>query len=44
MYDQQWYTGELNACNKDIDQWTIYFKDGNYTDYVIFPDKDVKLQ
>ena len=43
-YDQQWYTGELTAYNKDIDQWTIYFKDDNYTDYVIFPDKDIKLQ
>ena len=43
-YDQQWYTLELTAYNKDTDQWTIYFKDDNYTDYVIFPDKDVKLQ
>ena len=43
-YDQHWYSGELTAYNKDIDQWTIYFKEDNYTDYVIFPDKDVKLQ
>ena len=25
-YDGQWFTGELVAYNKEIDQWTIYFK------------------
>jgi len=43
-YEKDWYTEELVAYNKDIDQWTIYFKDDNYTDYVIFPDKDVKIE
>ena len=43
-YDQHWYSGVLTAYNKDIDQWTIYFEEDNYTDYIIFPDKDVKLQ
>ena len=43
-YDKDWYTGELVAYNKDIDQWTIYFKEDDYTDYVIFPDKDVKIE
>ena len=43
-YDEQWFTGELIGYNKDIDQWTIYLKDDNYTDYVIFPDKDVKVE
>ena len=43
-YDREWFTGELVSYNKDIDQWTIYFKDDDYTDYVIFPDKDVKIE
>ena len=43
-YDREWFTGELVAYNKDIDQWTIYFKDDNYTNYVIFPYKDIKIE
>ena len=30
------------AYNKEIDQWTIYFKEDAYTDYVIFPDDDTQ--
>jgi len=40
-YDGEWFTGELN---EDIDQWTIYFEEDDYTDYVTFTDKDVKIQ
>ena len=43
-YDGQWFTGELVAYNKEIDQWTIYFKEDDYTDYVIFPDNDITVQ
>ena len=43
-YDGQWFTGELVAYNKVIDQWTIYFKEDDYTDYVIFPDNDITVQ
>ena len=37
-YDGEWFTGKLVAYNKEIDQWTIYFKEDDYTDHVIFPD------
>ena len=43
-YNGQWFTGELVAYNKEIDQWTIYFKEDDYTDYVIFPDNDITVQ
>ena len=42
--DGQWFTGELVAYNKEIDQWTIYFKEDDYIDYVIFPDNDITVQ
>ena len=32
------------AYNEEIDQWTIYFKEDDYTDYVIFPDDDIIIQ
>ena len=43
-YDGEWFTGQLVAYNKEIDQWTIYFKEDDYTDYVIFPDNDITVQ
>ena len=43
-YDREWFIGELMAYNKEIDQWTIYFKEDAYTDYVIFPDDDIIIQ
>ena len=41
-YDWEWFTGELVSYNKDIDQWTIYFKDNDYTNYVIFSRQTLK--
>ena len=41
-YDGEWFIGELVAYNKEIDQWTIYLKEDDYTD-VIFPDDDLRL-
>ena len=32
------------AYNKEIDEWTIYFKENDYIDYVIFPDDDIMIQ
>ena len=32
-YDREWFIRELVAYNKEIDQWTIYFKEDDYTDY-----------
>ena len=43
-YDREWFIGELMVYNKEIDQWTIYFKEDAYTDYVIFPDDDIIIQ
>ena len=34
-YDEEWFIGELVAYNKEIDEWTIYFKEDDYIDYVI---------
>ena len=43
-YDREWFIGELMAYNKEIDQWTIYFKEDANTDYVIFPDDDIIIE
>ena len=43
-YDSEWFIGEIVAYNEEIDQWTIYFKEDDYTDYVIFPDDDIIIQ
>ena len=41
---REWFIGELVTYNKEIDQWTIYFKEDDYTDYVIFPDDNIMIQ
>ena len=43
-YDSEWFIGEIVAYNEEIDRWTIYFKEDDYTDYVIFPDDDIIIQ
>ena len=30
-------------CYKEIDQWNIYFKEDDYTDYVVFQDDDIMI-
>ena len=32
------------AYNKEIDQYHGYFKEDDYTDYVIIPDDDIMIQ
>ena len=43
-YNGEWFTGEMVAYNKEIDQWIIYFKEDDYADHVVFPDNDITVQ